>query len=75
MAETGESRGHRLRTERERKGWSRRTLADKSGTSEATVARVELYGHEAKLDAWDSWAAVLEVPLADLIAPDPEAAA
>lgn len=63
----GESRGRRLRQHREAKGWSRRTLADRSGTSEANIARVELNGHNAKLDSWDAWSACLEVPLSVLL--------
>lgn len=67
MADLGERRGRRLRTERDAKGWSRRTLADKSGTSEASIARVELTGHHAKLDSWDAWSAALAVPLSQLL--------
>lgn len=82
MSASTSARGTRLRQAREGKGWSRRTLADKSGTSEATIARVELYEHQAGLDCWDAWSSILEVSLSDLLGepvatpsgPDPEAA-
>ena len=67
MSTSASARGRRLRQAREAKGWSRRTLADRSGTSEATNARVELYEHQAGLDSWDAWSAHLGVPLADLL--------
>lgn len=68
MSTRTEARGARLRDARTAKGWSRRTLADKSGTSEATISRVELYGHQAGLDSWDAWSEALDVPLAELVA-------
>lgn len=74
MATLAQRRGTRLRAEREARGWSRRTLADKAGTSESNIARVELYGHRAGLDQWDAWSDVLEVPLSRLLE-DSEAAA
>lgn len=38
-----------VRTARENRGWSRATLARKSGVSEATICRLELQGHTPKL--------------------------
>jgi transcriptional regulator with XRE-family HTH domain len=73
MATTTNGRGLRLRAIREGKGWSRQTLSRKSGVSEATVARAELYGQDVKLSTWDAWAAALDVPVSELVA-DGEAA-
>lgn len=66
MATTTE-RSQRVRSLREGKGWSRQTLARKAGVSEATVARIELYGQDVKLSTWDSMAQAFDVPLADLL--------
>lgn len=59
--------GRRLRQLREERTWSRRTLADRSGTSEASIARTELYGHTPKLETLNRWAHTLEVGLGDLL--------
>lgn len=68
MATTTNGRGLRLRAIRESKGWSRQTLSRKSGVSEATVARAELYGQDVKLSTWDAWAEALDVPVSELVA-------
>lgn len=39
----------------------------KSGVSDATVARAELYGQDVRLSTWDAWAEALEVPVSDLV--------
>jgi transcriptional regulator with XRE-family HTH domain len=59
--------GLELRTLREAKGWSRRTLADRSATSEASIARTELYGHTPKVTILSRWADALDVSVADLL--------
>jgi len=59
--------GDELRTLREARGWSRRTLADRSATSEATIARAELNGKVPKVDIIARWAVALDVPVADLL--------
>lgn len=61
--------GRRLRALREGRSWSRRTLAARSGTSEASIARTELYGHTPKLDSISRWATALDVALTDLLEP------
>lgn len=59
--------GRSLRTLREARGWSRDTLASRAGVGEATIARVELYGHEPSLPVLRSLAVGLGVPLAHLL--------
>ena len=66
MATTTE-RSQRVRSLREGKGWSRQTLARKAGVSEATVARIELYGQDVKLSTWEAMAQALDTPLTDLV--------
>jgi len=66
MATTTE-RSQRVRSLREGKGWSRQTLARKAGVSEATVARIELYGQDVKLSTWEAMADALDTPLVELV--------
>lgn len=66
MATTTE-RSQRVRSLREGKGWSRQTLARKAGVSEATVARIELYGQDVKLSTWEAMADALGTPLTELV--------
>lgn len=62
--------GTALRTEREAKGWSRATLALKSGTSEPAISRTELYGANPRISTLMRWANALEVELSSLVEPD-----
>lgn len=62
--------GANLRSTRERLVWSRRTLADKAGVSEATIARIELYGAVPNLGTLRALAEALDVAVADLEVPD-----
>jgi transcriptional regulator with XRE-family HTH domain len=57
-----------LRTIRESKGWSRATLARKSGIGTTTIARVELNGDTPTLPTLEALADALEVPFSDLLA-------
>jgi transcriptional regulator with XRE-family HTH domain len=59
--------GTLIRSKRTELGWSRRTLADKAGVSEANLARVELYGHTPKLGTLSRIAEALSIPVTDLI--------
>ena len=75
MADLNSPLSGNLKAARTAKGWSRRTLADRSGTSEATLARVELYGHTPNVSAIYAWATALDVPPSALLDPEPERAA
>lgn len=59
--------GTTLRRTREAKGWSRATLAAKSGTSEPAIARTELYGSSPRLATLRLWAEALEVEVSALL--------
>ena len=59
--------GTTLRATREAKGWSRATLAKRSGTSEPAVARTELYGSSPRLTTLRQWADALEVDISYLL--------
>lgn len=63
--------GRRIRDLRAEHGWSRDTLARKSGTASLTILRVELHGVEPTLTTLRSWAAAFGVPVASLIEGDP----
>jgi transcriptional regulator with XRE-family HTH domain len=70
MAETADgdrSIGANLRKARERREWSRETLARKSGVSTPTIARCELYGKVPRLDNLTALAGALDVELAELL--------
>lgn len=72
-AETGV--GRRLRALREERQWSRDLLARKSGTAPLTILRAEVHGTDPTLETLRSWAAALDVSVADLLVDDgPEAA-
>lgn len=61
--------GQHLRSLREAKGWSRETLARKSGTAPLTILRAEVHGTDPTLSSLTAWADALEVPLAELVDP------
>lgn len=63
-----------LRTLREARGWSRETLADKSGTSAMTVLRFELHGSDPSLSTLKAWSDALGVSIAEMLR-EPEDAA
>lgn len=56
-----------LRNAREARGWSRRTLAGESGTSEAAIARTELYGDLPRLATLAAWAKALGMAPGDML--------
>ena len=56
-----------LRKLREARGWSRETLAEKSGTSAMTILRAELHGSDPSLSTLTAWADALDVPLDELV--------
>lgn len=62
--------GRTLRTLRTARGWSRASLAYKAEVSEATVARLELYGAQSgpSVTVLQKLAAALDVPPGDLLA-------
>jgi transcriptional regulator with XRE-family HTH domain len=60
--------GDRVRQLREAKGWSQAHLAEASGISTRTIQRVETH-HAYSGETAMALAAVLEVPVADLVAP------
>lgn len=60
--------GTTLRRNREARGWSRATLAQKSGTSEPAIARTELYGNSPRLATLRQWADALEIDISVLLA-------
>lgn len=62
--------GHKLRSLREAKGWSRRTLSDNARIGEATISRVELYGAQPNLATLLALALALGVPVTDLLEDD-----
>lgn len=59
--------GTTLRATRTAKGWSRATLAMRSGTSEPAIARTELYGSSPRLATLRLWAEALEVDVSTLL--------
>jgi len=59
--------GRNLRSIREHLGWSRATLARESGVSEPTIARVELYGAQPRLDTLVAWADALGTDVSTLL--------
>lgn len=59
--------GAKLRSLREGKGWSRETLAKRSGTTPLTILRAEIHGSEPTLASLQRWANALGVPVADLL--------
>ena len=61
--------GRNVRAAREQRGWSRATLAGKSGVSEPTIARLELYGHEPRVKNLRALSRALGVELTDLMRP------
>lgn len=61
--------GTALRVAREARGWSRATLAKKSGTSEPAIARTELYGNQPRLTTLEAWAEALDTSVGDLLVP------
>lgn len=61
--------GANLRRARERIVGSRRRLSDKSGVSEATIARIELYGALPNLSTLRALADALDMSVAELDAP------
>lgn len=63
-----------LRLLREARGWSRETLADKSGTASLTILRAELHGSDPATSTIKAWADALGVSVADLLR-EPEDAA
>lgn len=56
-----------LRTLREARGWSRETLADRSGTSAMTVLRAELHDANPAISTVAAWAHALGVSVSDLM--------
>lgn len=56
-----------LREARERHGLTREELARRAGTSTSTVARMELAGHIPNGATIARLAAVLDVPMGDII--------
>lgn len=56
-----------LRSAREALGWSRATLARKSGTSTAAIARTELYGKQPRIPTVRAWAGALGTTIAVLL--------
>jgi transcriptional regulator with XRE-family HTH domain len=52
---------------REARGWSRETLADKSGTSAMTILRFELHGSDPSLSTLKAWADALDVTIAEML--------
>ena len=56
-----------LRKLREARGWSRETLAEKSGTSAMTVLRAELHGSDPSLSTLTAWADALGVQIDELV--------
>ena len=67
MSTSTHAPGTLIRAKRTELGWSRRTLADKAGVSEANLARTELYGHTPKLDTLSRLAEALSIPVTDLL--------
>lgn len=63
--------GRTLRSAREAREWSRETLAAKSGTSVAAIARTELYGALPRMSTLYGWANALEIDAADLLVEQP----
>lgn len=61
--------GRIVRAKREERGWSRATLARKSGVSEPTIARVELYGHDCRPKNLHALARALGVEPDELLNP------
>jgi XRE family transcriptional regulator, regulator of sulfur utilization len=59
--------GRRLREVREAKGMTRANLAFAADISEPSIARIELYGQQPKLDTIVRLAAALGVPVTDLL--------
>lgn len=62
--------GTQIQRHRKALGWSRRTLADRAGVSEPTIARVELYGHSPRLDTLASIADALDISIGELTTPE-----
>lgn len=56
------SLGDRIRDERVKRGWSQATLAEKSGVSRPTIARVEL-GHDVSTATLSKIAAALDLSI------------
>jgi transcriptional regulator with XRE-family HTH domain len=63
------STGREVRRVREALGWSRSTLARTADVSEATVARLELYGQTPSIPTLTAVAAALDVPVHTLLTP------
>lgn len=65
--------GARVRSERERHGWSARELARRAGLDSAVISRLEAAAGDARLSTLFVVAAALEVPPSSLIRDLPEA--
>lgn len=63
-----------LRTLREARGWSRETLAAKSGTTAMTILRYEVHGSDPALSTLKAWADALGVSIDDMLT-EPDTAA
>ena len=75
MEDTDEARfRQRVRALREAFGWTQAELAERVGYTQQAIAKIEKQGpnpQRIRLDDARAFAEALEVPLSDLLAPDP----
>jgi transcriptional regulator with XRE-family HTH domain len=58
-----------LKRIRERRGWSQAELAERAGSHQVSIARLEVGVREPRIDLLEKLAKALKVPVTDLLRP------